>query len=125
MITCSSVCRVPAPLTKSGEGAYSIGRITRCGAGVLASQAAVVFYDDSTLYPDAGIVWDCNQQSWMGLFGTSAKIAQVETIPRTNTDKIVEIAVREAIHRRLVRNLGALANPEALELFRDRSELLD
>jgi len=81
---------------------------------VLASQAAVVLYDDSPLYPDAGIVWDCNERSRMGLFGTSAKIAQVETIPWANSGKIVEIAVREAIHRRPVRNLGALANLEAL-----------
>ncbi len=54
-----------------------------------------------------------------------AKIIQVETIPRTKSGKIVETAVREVIHRRPVRNLGALANPEALELFRDRPELLD
>ncbi|MEE4314922.1 MAG: acetoacetate--CoA ligase, partial [Desulfofustis sp.] len=54
-----------------------------------------------------------------------AKIVQVKTIPRTKSGKIVETAVREVIHRRPVRNRGALANPEALEQFRDRPELLE
>jgi acetoacetyl-CoA synthetase len=52
-----------------------------------------------------------------------AVILQVPDIPRTRSGKIVELAVREAIHGRQVRNLEALANPEALEHFRDREEL--
>ncbi|MEE8312855.1 MAG: acetoacetate--CoA ligase [Myxococcota bacterium] len=52
-----------------------------------------------------------------------AVILQVPDIPRTRSGKIVELAVREAIHGRQVRNLEALANPEALEHFRNREEL--
>lgn len=50
-------------------------------------------------------------------------IAQVADIPRTVSGKISEIAVREVIHGRPVRNTEALANPDALALFRDRAEL--
>jgi acetoacetyl-CoA synthetase len=52
-----------------------------------------------------------------------AKIVQVADIPRTKSGKIVELAVREVVHGRPVKNLEALANPEALEHFRNRSEL--
>ncbi len=52
-----------------------------------------------------------------------AKILQVPEIPRTISGKIVELAVRETIHGRPVRNTDALANPAALEHFRDRPEL--
>ena len=52
-----------------------------------------------------------------------AKIVQVADIPRTISGKIVELAVRNVIHGRPVANVDALANPEALELFRDRPEL--
>jgi acetoacetyl-CoA synthetase len=52
-----------------------------------------------------------------------AKILQVADIPRTISGKITEIAVRETIHGRPVKNTDALANPQALELFRDRTEL--
>ena len=52
-----------------------------------------------------------------------AKIVQVAEIPRTKSGKIVELAVREVIHGRDVKNKEALANPEALEQFRDRAEL--
>ena len=48
-----------------------------------------------------------------------ARIIQVADIPRTKSGKIVEIAVRHVIHGRDVGNREALANPEALELFRD------
>ncbi len=51
------------------------------------------------------------------------KVLQVADIPRTKTGKIVELAVRETVHGRPVKNSGALANPEALEYFRDRAEL--
>ena len=46
-----------------------------------------------------------------------AKIIAVADIPRTKSGKIVELAVREVVHGRPVRNKEALANPEALDLF--------
>ena len=52
-----------------------------------------------------------------------AKILQVTDIPRTKSGKIVELAVRNIVHGCEVKNLEALANPEALEQFRDREEL--
>jgi acetoacetyl-CoA synthetase len=52
-----------------------------------------------------------------------ARIVQVTDIPRTKSGKIVELAVREVVHGRPVRNIEALANPAALEQFRDRHEL--
>jgi acetoacetyl-CoA synthetase len=52
-----------------------------------------------------------------------AKILQVTDIPRTKSGKIVELAVRELVHGRPVKNVEALANPEALEQFRARVEL--
>jgi acetoacetyl-CoA synthetase len=50
-------------------------------------------------------------------------IAQVTDIPRTISGKITELAVRDVIHGRPVRNTDAMANPHALEQFRDRPEL--
>ena len=50
-------------------------------------------------------------------------IIPVADIPRTISGKITEIAVREVIHGRPVKNIDALANPEALALFRDLPEL--
>lgn len=50
-------------------------------------------------------------------------IAQVTDIPRTRSGKIVELAVRDIVHGRPVKNLEALANPEALDQFRDIPEL--
>ena len=52
-----------------------------------------------------------------------SKILQVEDIPRTKSGKIVEIPVRDIVHGREVKNKEALANPEALEYFKDRPEL--
>jgi acetoacetyl-CoA synthetase len=52
-----------------------------------------------------------------------AKIIQVTDIPRTISGKIVELAVRNIIHGRPVKNIDALANPEALDLFRELPEL--
>ena len=48
-----------------------------------------------------------------------ARIIEVTDIPRTRSGKITELAVRDVIHGRSVKNTEALANPEALELFRD------
>ena len=52
-----------------------------------------------------------------------AKVVQVTDIPRTKSNKIVELAVRNVVHGMPVKNIEALANPEALEQFRDREEL--
>jgi acetoacetyl-CoA synthetase len=52
-----------------------------------------------------------------------AVIAAVTDIPRTISGKIVELAVRNVVHDRPVKNTDALANPEALEQYRDRPEL--
>jgi acetoacetyl-CoA synthetase len=48
-----------------------------------------------------------------------ARIVAVADIPRTKSGKIVELAVRDIVHGRPIKNLEALANPEALDLFRD------
>ncbi|WP_315927587.1 acetoacetate--CoA ligase [Mesorhizobium sp. SP-1A] len=52
-----------------------------------------------------------------------SKIVAVAEIPRTKTGKIAEIAVRDTIHGRVVRNVEALANPESLKLFESLAEL--
>jgi acetoacetyl-CoA synthetase len=52
-----------------------------------------------------------------------AKIVQVPDIPRTKSGKITEIAVRDLVHGRVVKNKEALANPEALEYYRDIPDL--
>jgi len=52
-----------------------------------------------------------------------ARIVAVPDIPRTRSNKIVELAVRAVVHGEPVRNVEALANPEALEHFRARPEL--
>jgi acetoacetyl-CoA synthetase len=48
-----------------------------------------------------------------------AKIVMVADIPRTKSGKITELAVREVVHGRAVKNQEALANPEALDLYRN------
>ncbi len=52
-----------------------------------------------------------------------ARIVQVADIPRTMSGKITEIAVRDIIHGRPVKNTEALANPQALDLYRDLDDL--
>jgi acetoacetyl-CoA synthetase len=52
-----------------------------------------------------------------------ARIVQVSEIPRTKSGKIVELAVRDVVHGREVKNKEALANPEALDQFKGRPEL--
>ncbi|MDH5356053.1 MAG: acetoacetate--CoA ligase, partial [Gammaproteobacteria bacterium] len=52
-----------------------------------------------------------------------AKIVQVSEIPRTKSGKIVELAVREVVHNRPVKNIHSLSNPEALELYRNLPDL--
>jgi len=52
-----------------------------------------------------------------------AKIVQVPDIPRTKNGKVVELAVKAVVHGMPVANTDALANPEALDYFRDLPEL--
>ncbi len=52
-----------------------------------------------------------------------ARIVPVADIPRTKSGKIVELAVRDVVHGRAVKNKEALANPEALDLYRDLEAL--
>ncbi|WP_439577759.1 acetoacetate--CoA ligase [Elioraea sp.] len=52
-----------------------------------------------------------------------AKIVAVADIPRTRSGKITELAVRDVVHGRPVKNIEALANPEALELYRGIPDL--
>ena len=52
-----------------------------------------------------------------------AKVIQVSEIPRTKSGKIVELAVRQIVHNQAIKNSHSLANPHALELFRDIAAL--
>ncbi len=52
-----------------------------------------------------------------------AKIIAVADIPRTKSGKITELAVRDVVHGREVQNREALANPEALELYKALPQL--
>jgi acetoacetyl-CoA synthetase len=52
-----------------------------------------------------------------------AFILEVADIPRTRSGKITELAVRDVVEGRPIKNTEALANPEALEFFRNRPEL--
>ncbi|HZQ12653.1 MAG TPA: acetoacetate--CoA ligase [Pseudolabrys sp.] len=52
-----------------------------------------------------------------------AKIVAIADIPRTKSGKITELAVRDVVHGRSVKNTEALANPEALDLYRDLPDL--
>lgn len=52
-----------------------------------------------------------------------AKILQVADIPRTKSGKMTELAVRDMIHNRKVKNVEALANPEALDFYKNLEEL--
>jgi len=52
-----------------------------------------------------------------------AKIVAIADIPRTKSGKITELAVRDVVHGRPVKNTEALANPEALDLYRDLPDL--
>jgi acetoacetyl-CoA synthetase len=52
-----------------------------------------------------------------------SRIVQAPDLPRTINGKLVELAVREVVHGRAVKNLDALANPQALDFFKDLPEL--
>ena len=53
-----------------------------------------------------------------------AKIIQITDVPRTKSGKVVELAVRDVVHGRDVKNREALANPEALAQYRNHPELI-
>ena len=53
-----------------------------------------------------------------------AKIIQITDVPRTKSGKIVELAVRDVVNGRDVKNREALANPEALAQYRNHPELI-
>ena len=52
-----------------------------------------------------------------------AKILSVPDLPRTKSGKIVELAVRDLLHNRPLKNLSSLSNPHSLDHFRNRPEL--
>jgi acetoacetyl-CoA synthetase len=52
-----------------------------------------------------------------------AVILKVEDIPRTKSGKIAEIAVRDTVHGHNIKNMASLANPEAIEYFKNIKEL--
>tara|TARA_R110002020_G_scaffold20374_45_gene69682 strand:- start:832 stop:2790 length:1959 start_codon:yes stop_codon:yes gene_type:complete len=54
-----------------------------------------------------------------------SKVVAVADIPRTKSGKITELAVRDVVHGREVKNKEALANPEALDFYRDLPQLAD
>ncbi|PTX52683.1 acetoacetyl-CoA synthetase [Gemmobacter caeni] len=54
-----------------------------------------------------------------------AKIISVSSVPRTKSGKLAEIAVRDVVHGRAVKNQEALSNPEVLELYRNLKNLLE
>ena len=50
-------------------------------------------------------------------------IAQVPDLPRTVSGKLVELAVRNVVHGEPVKNIEALANPDALDYFKDHPDV--
>ncbi len=74
---------------------------------------------------DAGLVERIQQRirSNATAHHVPARILQVADIPRTRSGKLVELAVRAVVQGETVNNQEALANPEALEFFRNRTEL--
>ncbi|MCF6126826.1 acetoacetate--CoA ligase [Mesorhizobium sp. M7A.F.Ca.CA.001.07.2.1] len=54
-----------------------------------------------------------------------ARIVAVSDIPRTKSGKITELAVRDVVHGRAIKNKEALANPEALDLFKNLPQLAE
>jgi acetoacetyl-CoA synthetase len=52
-----------------------------------------------------------------------AKIVQVADIPRSKSGKISELAVRDIVHGHDIKNREALANPEAIDIYRNMAEL--
>jgi acetoacetyl-CoA synthetase len=65
--------------------------------------------DDLTAQIRARVRSECSPRH------TPAVVAQVDDLPRTRSNKLVELAVADAVHGRPVRNTEALANPEAID----------
>ena len=74
---------------------------------------------------DAGLIDRIKKQIRQGASPrhVPAKIMQIDDIPRTKSGKITELAVRDLIHGRKIKNIEALANPEALDLYKNLPEL--
>ena len=83
----------------------------------------VVLRDDVTLTPELVDELRVRIRNGASPRHVPAKIVQIADIPRTKSGKISELAVREIVEGREVKNKGALANPEALELYRDLDDL--
>jgi len=83
----------------------------------------VVLKPGTTL--DAGLEARLRQQIKVGASPrhVPARIVQVTDIPRTRSGKLTELAIRDIVHGQPVKNAEALANPEALDQFRNRPEL--
>lgn len=54
-----------------------------------------------------------------------AKVIQVADIPRTKSGKITELVVRDIVNGQPIRNASSLANPEALDLYKNIPELTE
>jgi acetoacetyl-CoA synthetase len=52
-----------------------------------------------------------------------AKVFKVKDFPRTRSGKISELAVRDIIHKKKLKNIEALANPEILEIYNNLDQL--
>lgn len=85
----------------------------------------VVLRDDATLTPELVNELRVRIRSGASPRHVPAKIVQIADIPRTKSGKISELAVREIVEGREVKNKGALANPDALELYRNLPALQD
>ena len=93
-----------------------------CGMELKQGEEVVALF--VTLRPEAGVLTDDMRNEIRKAVGNSATrhhvpkvIEQVDDIPRTKSGKIVELAVKNVLHHQVVKNLNALANPEALKQF--------
>jgi acetoacetyl-CoA synthetase len=93
-----------------------------CGMELKQGEEVVALF--VTLRPEAAVLTDDMRNEIRKAVGNSATrhhvpkvIEQVDDIPRTKSGKIVELAVKNVLHHQSVKNLNALANPEALKQF--------
>jgi acetoacetyl-CoA synthetase len=95
--------------------------------GVIAGDERVVLFvrlrDDAPLTEDLADAIRRRIRGGASPHHVPKVIMQVTDIPRTRSGKLSELAVRDVVEGRPVQNLGALANPEALDQFRNRREL--
>ena len=83
----------------------------------------VVLQDDKLLTPELVKELQARIRQGASPRHVPRKVVQVADVPRTKSGKITELAVRDIVEGREVKNRGALANPEALEQFRNLPEL--